>query len=131
MIITKLEHKNNNISQDNYDKAIIHALHSDIVCDSCQNSSWTIHCKYKRYVYRLGKRYTIFITRIRCNECGKTHAVLVEGMIPFHISTFDEVIEILESCSLIDSTYITKFHTYSYETIIKNFSRGYLLLFLT
>lgn len=112
-------HKNNmmiiqnpkkiNINQLNYNKTIKSLNLNSIRCTECSNNSWSFYGTYMRYINFLGIKCRIKVTRIICNHCGKTHAVLIESMVPFSCLDHDDIINILES-SYMDCTDSSHFY---------------------
>ena len=57
-------------------------LLSSIEC-TCGSHNWHMHSSYSRFYDFLGRKIKVSIQRIICASCGKTHALLIEDMIPF------------------------------------------------
>lgn len=64
---------------------------SSVEC-SCHSCDWSFHGYYKRYYTFLNRKIRVKILRIKCNTCGKTHALLIEDMIPFSTLSYEEII---------------------------------------
>lgn len=80
---------------DIYFKSINSMNFSSIICDRCLNCSWHIHAYYERQISIFGIMVTVRITRIICTRCGKTHAILIEPMIPYISALFHDLIRII------------------------------------
>ena len=79
---------------------------SKIEC-SCGHHDWTTHYQYKRYIDFFGLKLRIKINRIRCLHCGKTHAILIENMIPYSCINQEDVITLFTKDNTSDqSSYI-------------------------
>lgn len=79
-------------------------------CCLKSNGSFKIHAYYKR-TFRLKENIvTISILRIRCEHCGKTHAVFFNDFIPY--SSFSSVEGQMALSNFIDDTF-------SYELLEK------------
>ena len=90
MIILTLKKKINAFSkyfnkssfQKTYSSLVSSIDFSKIVCP-CSSNSWDIHAYYDRNISFCGEKIKVRILRIKCRHCGKTHAVLIEDMIPY------------------------------------------------
>lgn len=90
-----------------YSKLISSISLSSIECQ-CGSHSWYMHSSYTRYYDFLGRRIRVSIQRIICVECGKTHALLIEDMIPFSTLTYSQII-----CCLVDHDFpVDCFHRF-------------------
>lgn len=52
--------------------------------------------KYKRTFKVNGRKFIIYIQRIYCKNCGKTHAVIPSFLVPYQTKTLRELIEDFE-----------------------------------
>ena len=68
---------------DDYEKIIINLEVKQLKCPNCGSCDMERHGYYKRYIIINGIKYPIRILRIRCKECGKTHAVLPSFVVPY------------------------------------------------
>lgn len=107
MIILRHTNINFNINfQKEYHKLLSNINLSKIEC-SCRHHDWTTHCQYKRYIDFFGLKLRIKINRIRCLHCGKTHAILIENIIPYSCINQDDVITLFTKDNTSDqSSYI-------------------------
>lgn len=108
MIITNNPNKIK-INQKNYDKTFNNINLNSVSCDACGHNHWHIHGRYKRSFSFLHVSITIRIIRVICSHCGKTHAILMEGMIPFSSLLHSNIIRILISPS---SDHVDSSHFY-------------------
>lgn len=73
----------NSISQKIYN-SIIHQLPFHQLRCSCGHAAClTIHGYYSRSFKMPGGTIEIKICRVKCSECGKTHAILLSSMVPY------------------------------------------------
>ena len=79
--------------------------YKEISCDNCGHNEWRNHAYYFRYVVVFSEKIKIKITRIICTICGKTHAILIEPMLPFLYSLFDDLVEIITYSQLLLVSY--------------------------
>lgn len=96
MIITNNPNKIK-INQRNYEKIVFSINFSSIVCSQCSNHDWSVHSRYYRTVDFYNRSIKIKIIRIICSSCGKTHAILIEDMIPFSCLSYSDIIEVFSS----------------------------------
>lgn len=95
------------LNQKNYYKIISSIDFDSIPCDSCSLSDWAYHSSYSRFIDFLNRSFKIKIVRVICRHCGKTHAILIEGMIPFSSLSHSDIINVLSlrDPSLVCSSY--------------------------
>ena len=100
---------------------------SDIECPKCGSDDYILWGGYDRNIYYMddGKivHEILRVRRIKCNKCGKTHALLPEFIVPYKQPLLDII---LLSINDDDISYTFPF---SYETII-NWKRHFKKLFL-
>ena len=132
---TKINFKKN--IQNQYNKLISSIDFSQINC-SCDHHDWKHHCRYKRYVDFFGVKVKILIVRIRCEHCGKTHAVLFQNMIPYSSINQSEAISILNHSLPVETGYlaflIKKFSLKllnDYDSLCNSASRNFLVIFFS
>ena len=118
MIIIKLSSKIKNISENKYKKIIQLLNFSELTCPGCDSKGLFVHAYYYRHidifkrshkvrVLRLRKRsHKVRVLRLRCPECGSTHAVLVEDMIPYSIASFNVIIEVIADIDFLESSHV-------------------------
>lgn len=108
MIITNNPYKCK-LSQSIYNKIIDSLDFDSIFCSSCSSNHWSFHASYERSVDILDRSFKIKITRVICLSCGKTHAILIEDIVPFSILSFDDIISVLVD---IDPDLVSSAHFY-------------------
>ena len=73
----------NQLSQDFYD-FIINSLQFHLLTCTCGHSAClTIHGYYTRKICLPDGILVLRICRVRCSECGKTHALLLTSIVPY------------------------------------------------
>lgn len=98
-----------NINQKIYNHFIDSLDFYSISCPHCSHHSWSFHDSYFRYIDFLTCKVRIRIKRIICSSCGKTHAILIESMVPFSCLSHDDIINVLES-HYMDMTDLSHFY---------------------
>lgn len=94
MIITN-NPNNFKLNQKNYNKIVDSINFDSISCDSCSHHDWAFHASYSRKICFFDRKVEIIISRVICQHCGKTHAILVEGIVPFSLLSHSEIIDVL------------------------------------
>ena len=95
--------------QKYYEKVSESFSNTPIACPACRNTSvMNIHGYYTRS-FSFGLRgMRIRVMRVRCPECGSTHAVLPEDSLPYHAITYTELMELLNGDEESDSLVISE-----------------------
>lgn len=82
-MITILVKYCNQISQSLYD-SLVNALQLHQLQCSCGHSAClTIHGYYNRKIRDEHSSSILRVTRVRCSECGATHAILLSSIVPY------------------------------------------------
>ena len=99
----------------------------DLECPHCKSDELIKWTSYKRKVYYLEnktlKSEIIEIKRVKCNQCGKTHALLPECIVPYKQALLKVILLTIQED---DISYDFPF---SYETVC-NWKRSFKNLFL-
>ena len=65
------------------------------------------------------RSHKVAIQRLRCPECGSTHAVLIEDMIPYSIASYSLIIEVIADMDFLESSHAAylkdKYLTYPFD----------------
>lgn len=145
MIIVENEEKCNKEMKFNiekyqryYNKLVKTAISSgSIECPDCHSHDWSIHAYYKRSVDIFKRSHKITITRIKCNECGKTHAILIEDMVPYSIVDYDLIVHVclrLQSITASHDLFIRNKYggitEFNYKSIVKESFRKNTCIFI-
>ena len=91
-MITVLVEEYNIFTQNFYESVIFSLQFQQLQCPSCKHSAClTIHGYYKRAVAVPEGLTFLKICRVKCSECGKTHAILISSLVPYsRITTADQ-----------------------------------------
>lgn len=90
-MITILVQDCNLISQSFYDSVINRIQFHQLTCSCGHSACMTIHGYYQRSVKLPTGTLRLRICRIRCSQCGKTHALLLSSIVPYsQIRTCDQ-----------------------------------------
>ena len=81
----------NKFSQDYYDSIINRLQFHRLTCSCGHSACLSIHAYYKRGVFLPDGVHSLRICRVRCSECGRTHALLLSSLVPYdRISLIDQ-----------------------------------------
>ena len=105
MIIIKLSSKIKHITENQYKKIIQSLNFNELSCPKCNSKGLRAHASYSRYVDFFKRSHKITIQRLRCPECGSTHAVLIEDMIPYSIASYSLIVEVIADMDFLESSH--------------------------
>lgn len=106
----------NVITQKLYDSLLELVLISSLECPHCHHHAFIYHGVYSRKVKDSAGLSELIVQRVRCRECGHTHALLPAFLIPYcqialsaairiiQVSSPDEKEEIMRSNPSIDES---------------------------
>ena len=81
----------NPISQSFYDSVINRIPFHQLTCTCGHSACMNIHGYYRRSIKLPDGTLRLRICRVRCSECGKTHALLLSSIVPYsQIRTCDQ-----------------------------------------
>ena len=63
---------------------------------SCGSQQLDFHGVYERNIIKNNVEYKIKIKRVKCKECGKTHALLPVFILPYYQTEVEEIITCVE-----------------------------------
>lgn len=120
-------HYINTYNQKIYDNDIRNLNLSKIKCSCGSTSHFHRHTSYHRFLIINNIKTKLEITRIKCEYCGCTQALLRSIIISYHIISNPDIIRIIESFRDVTNsfTHISKITGYSRE-LIKSFISCYL-----
>ena len=82
-MITILVQDCNLISQSFYDSVINRIQFHQLTCTCGHSACMSIHAYYCRNIKLPDGTLRLRICRVRCSECGKTHALLLSSIVPY------------------------------------------------
>ena len=82
-MITLLIDENNPLSQSFYDSCINGIRFHQLTCSCGRSGCLIIHGYYQRKVKSPGGSFRLTVCRVKCNDCGKTHAILPSSIVPY------------------------------------------------
>lgn len=112
----------NNYSQDLYDQDISALDFSKIKCSCGSTGHFHFHATYLRYlIINPNSQFSLSITRIKCESCGSTHALLPSIIIPHRTLSNPAVIKIIQSYRFVSdsASLISKITGFSKELTAK------------
>ena len=72
----------NQISQSFYDSVIYDLQLHQLTCTCSHSACLSVHGYYKRTVKLSSGAIRLRVCRVKCSECGATHALLLSSMVP-------------------------------------------------
>ncbi len=82
-MITFFDEENNPLSQDFYNTCIFNLQFHQLTCSCGHAGCLFVHGYYKRKVKTTTGSFWLKVCRVRCSECGKTHALLPSSLVPY------------------------------------------------
>ncbi len=73
----------NQISQSFYDSVIHDLQFQQLTCSCSHSACLSVHGYYKRTVKLSSGAIRLRVCRVKCSECGATHALLLSSMVPY------------------------------------------------
>lgn len=109
----------NTYDQESYDNDIKNIDYSKIKCTCNSTGNLHKHATYHRFLIIDNDDILLEITRIKCDSCGCTHALLPGIIIPYRILSNPDIIKIIQSFHHVSNSYnlIAGITGYSRETI--------------
>ena len=96
-MITVLENNFKIKSQKDYDDIIFDIDILMLTCPNCNHSGNMVHHgSYERFIQvDIDLRFYLKVLRVKCKFCGKTHALMPSGIVPFSKFSIKDVINAL------------------------------------
>lgn len=83
-MITVTTKECNTFSQDYYNSVIYSLPFHQLTCSCGHRGCLTWHAYYHRTVkFADGSKLDLKVLRVRCSECGATHAILLSSIVPY------------------------------------------------
>ena len=73
----------NQISQSFYDSVINNLQFHQLTCSCSHSACLSVHGYYRRTVKLPSGALRLRVCRVKCSECGTTHALLLSSMVPY------------------------------------------------
>ena len=73
----------NQISQSFYDSVIFDLQLHQLTCSCSHSACLSVHGYYRRTVTLSSGAIRLRVCRVKCSECGATHALLLSSMVPY------------------------------------------------
>lgn len=130
MISIKSDSVNLNITQTLYDKLTDAIQLAMIRCPRCNQVGFTVHGYYRRRVKRdyLANHETdnfLTVMRVACSECGRTHAILPDFIVPYSQLSLPDTIAIIETMSSDEENKLLDDHFWIHLEDIRNTKRKF------
>ena len=120
MITLKVDKLNREISQKLYDE-IIESVDIHLLECTCKRHNMVVHGYYSRNIKTHNGNVELVILRVRCKECGKTHAVLISFIVPYQSIEMSVQIEIITDKDIEkimnDNPSIDEFNSFKHSSV--------------
>lgn len=73
----------NHISQSFYDSVIYHLQLHQLSCSCGHSACLSVHGYYRRALKLPSGSLHLRVCRVKCSQCGTTHALLLSSMVPY------------------------------------------------
>lgn len=73
----------NTFTQEFYNSVISDLQFHRLECSCGHSACLSFHGYYRRSVITPSGKRTLYICRVKCSECGHTHALLLSSMVPY------------------------------------------------
>lgn len=118
----------NQFSQSFYNSVLDSVQFHQLTCSCGHSACLHVHGYYKRSIKQPDGKVRIRICRVRCSECGVTHALLLSSMVPYsQISLSDQHQICLDYEGHISSSNVCESNPSIDENNVKSVRRSYLL----
>ena len=94
-MITLYVEENNPITPDFYNSVLNNLQFHQLKCPCGQSGCLSVHGYYNRYVKTEDGKVMFRICRVKCNQCGRTHALLLSSMVPYSQISFQDHLQII------------------------------------
>ena len=95
MITLKVEKENSELTQEKYNTIIRNIDIHSLEC-TCGRHDMVVHSYYSRNIKTKSGVIKLDILRVKCKECGKTHAVLLSLIVPYQSVELEIQIQIIK-----------------------------------
>ena len=99
MITIYVKDFNEEITQESYDN-IINNLDLNTIKCSCGHYGVTVHGYYDRRVKTVFGSIRLVVMRVKCQTCGKTHAILLSSIVPYQSIQLKDQLRIIMNNNL-------------------------------
>lgn len=82
-MLTVLVQDFNTFTQEYYNSVISELQLHRLECSCGHSGCLSFHGYYRRSVITTSGKRTLLICRVKCSECGHTHALLLSSMVPY------------------------------------------------
>ena len=96
-MITVISRDCKDISQESYDSMVFSLPIHHLTCSCGRSGSLCFHGRYTRRVITQSLSFRLSVCRLKCSECGRTHAILPASIVPYVSLILSIQIEILRN----------------------------------
>ena len=96
-MITLFVEESNPLSPDFYNNVIAGLQFHQLKCPCGHAGGLSVHGYYYRHVKTSNGRLRFRICRVRCESCGKTHALLLSSIVPYSQISLKDHVDIIDA----------------------------------
>lgn len=96
-MITLFVQENNPLTPDFYNSFILTLQIHQLSCPCGHAGCLSVHGYYNRFIKVSSEKLLFRICRVKCDICGKTHALLLSSMVPYSQLSLKEHVDILSA----------------------------------
>lgn len=96
-MITLFVEESNPLSPDFYNNVIADLQFHQLKCPCGHAGGLSVHGYYYRHVKTSNGRLRFRICRVRCEFCGKTHALLLSSIVPYSQISLKDHVDIIDA----------------------------------
>lgn len=96
-MITLFVEENNPITPNFYNDVISNLQFHRLKCSCGMAGGLSVHAYYHRNIKAAGGKLRFRICRVKCQSCGKTHALLLSSMVPYSQISLSDQIAIIDA----------------------------------
>lgn len=96
-MITLFVEENNPLTPNFYNNLISKLQFHKLHCSCGHSGCLSVHGYYYRYLKTPSGKLRFRICRVKCEVCGKTHAILLSSFVPYSQTSLKDHVEIIEA----------------------------------
>ena len=85
------------LNQKYYENLINQIQFHQLTCTCGHAGCLTIHAYYKRFLMSEDTKISLSICRVKCSQCGKTHALLPASIVPYSQVSLEDQVSIVSA----------------------------------
>ena len=127
-MITVIAQNCKDISQESYNSMIRSLQLHQLVCSCGHSACLSVHGYYSRRVVTVSSSFRLSVCRVKCSNCGRTHAILPASVVPYDslaLSVQVDIIRNLEDPSRPPASSVCRNSLFIDEELVRSLVRRY------